>query len=112
MAKLVTSSASDHLLEVARDVARRAGAGIGTLYRHFSTREFLLEALLRESFDKVTAKAGALETSGLVDDALVSRLREMVALTHNHRGLIAAMTAAIADPAADAVLVPPGCIDV
>jgi AcrR family transcriptional regulator len=101
----------DHLLEVARevvaeqgaeaslrDVARRAGVGIGTLYRHFPTREALLEALLRESFDKVTANAGALETSGLADDALLSWLREMVALTHNHRGLIASMTAAMADP--------------
>jgi AcrR family transcriptional regulator len=101
----------DHLLEIARgvvaeqgteasmrDVARKAGVGIGTLYRHFPTREALLEALLRESFDKVTVKAVELETSGSADDALVLWLREMVALTHNHRGLIASMTAAIADP--------------
>jgi AcrR family transcriptional regulator len=100
----------DHLLDVARhvvaehgaeaslrDVARQAGVGIGTLYRHFPTRESLLEALLRESFDEVTAKASKLEASGLVDDALLSWLREMVALTHSHRGLIASMTAALAD---------------
>ncbi len=100
----------DHLLDVARDViaeqgaeaslrdvARKAGVGIGTLYRHFPTREALLEALLRESFDKVTLRAGELETSGSAGDALHGWLRDMVALTHNHRGLIAAMTAAIAD---------------
>ena len=29
-----------------RDIARRAGVGMGTLYRHFATREELLEALL------------------------------------------------------------------
>jgi AcrR family transcriptional regulator len=81
-----------------RDVARKAGVGIGTLYRHFPTREALLQALLRESFDRVTSTAEALEVSGPVDDALVSWLREMVALTHSHRGLIASMTAAIADP--------------
>ena len=81
-----------------RDVARKAGVGIGTLYRHFPTREALLQALLRESFDRVTTRAEALEASGPVDDALVSWLREMVALTHSHRGLIASMTAAIADP--------------
>jgi AcrR family transcriptional regulator len=80
-----------------RDVARKAGVGIGTLYRHFPTREALLEALLRESFDEVTARAQALETSGSADDALLTWLRDMVTLTHRHRGLIASMTAAIAD---------------
>ena len=100
----------DHLLEVARgvvgehgadaslrDVARKAGVGIGTLYRHFPTREALLAALLGDSFDSVTNKAVELEKSASSGDALASWLREMVALTHNHRGLIASMTAALAD---------------
>lgn len=102
----------EHLLEVGRavvaeqgaeasmrEVARRAEVGIGTLYRHFPSREALLEALLRESFDHLTAKAAALETAESSGAALVAWLREMVALTHRHRGVIAAMTAAIADPA-------------
>lgn len=102
----------DHLLEIGRevvaeqgaeaslrDVARRAGVGIGTLYRHFPTREALLEALLRESFDGVTARAAMLEASATAGDALTGWLRDMVALTHHHRGLIASMTAAIADEA-------------
>lgn len=101
----------DHLFEVGREViaeqgadasmrevARRAGVGIGTLYRHFPSREALLEALLRESFDQLTVKAGELATSELAGDALVTWLREMVALTHDHRGVIASMTAAIAAP--------------
>ena len=101
----------DHLLEVGRevvaeqgadasmrDVARRAGVGIGTLYRHFPTREALLEALLRNSFDQLTAKADGLETSDSPGDALVTWLRETVAIAHSHRGVIASMTAAIADP--------------
>jgi len=100
----------DHLLEIARgviaeqgaeaslrDVARKAGVGIGTLYRHFPTREALLEALLRKSFDGVTSRASELEQSCSADAALASWLREMVALTHNHRGLIAAMTTALTD---------------
>jgi AcrR family transcriptional regulator len=100
----------DHLLEVARqviaeqgteaslrDVARRAGVGIGTLYRHFPTRESLLEALLRDSFDRVSSKAEAFETSGPATDGLLAWLRDMVDLTHHHRGLIASMTMAIAD---------------
>ena len=101
----------DHLLEMGREVvaeqgaeasmrevARRAGVGIGTLYRHFPTREALLEALLRESFDALTAKAAQFEASASSGNALVSWLGEMVALTHSHRGVIAAMTAAIAEP--------------
>ena len=81
-----------------REVARRAGVGIGTLYRHFPSREALLEALLRESFDRLTAKAGELEISDSTGNALVLWLREMVALTHRHRGVISAMTEAIATP--------------
>lgn len=101
----------DHLLEVGRavvaeqgaeasmrEVARRAGVGIGTLYRHFPSREALLEALLRESFDQLTAQARAVETAASKGGALVAWLREMVALTHSHRGVIASMTAAIAQP--------------
>lgn len=100
----------DHLLEVARrvvaeqgadaslrDVSRRAGVGIGTLYRHFPTREALLEALLRESFDHVTVNAAEYEKSEAADKALMSWLREMVALTYNHRGVLASMATAIED---------------
>jgi AcrR family transcriptional regulator len=36
------------------DVARRAKVGVGTVYRHFPTKETLLEALAREQFDTLT----------------------------------------------------------
>ena len=101
----------DHLLDVARgvfgeqgaeasmrDVARTAGVGIGTLYRHFPTREALLEALLRGSFDRITNDAVELEAAAAPGDALVAWLRSMVALAHGQRGVIASMTAAIDDP--------------
>lgn len=102
----------DHLLDVARvviteqgasaslrDVARRAGVGIGTLYRHFPTRENLLSALLGDSFDRVTASAAEFEATLSADHALIAWFRGMVALTYDHRGLIASMTAAIEDEA-------------
>lgn len=100
----------DHLLAVARDlltgggadaslrdIARKAGVGDGTLYRHFPTREALLEALLRTNFDALRQRASELETWDDAAGALVMWLREAVAMTHNYSGVIAPMVAAIAD---------------
>ncbi|MGW0433692.1 TetR/AcrR family transcriptional regulator [Micromonospora sp. NPDC003197] len=92
---VVTEEGADASL---RDIARRAGVGLGTLYRHFPTREALLEALLRANFDELAAKAAELETSGSAGDSLVSWLRDFVASAENYRGVIASMVAAISDP--------------
>ena len=80
-----------------RDVARRADVGLGTLYRHFPSREALLEALLRANVDELTADAADRETSRSPEDALVSWLRDCVALTHRYRGVAALLTAAMED---------------
>lgn len=81
-----------------RDIARKAEVGLATLYRHFSTREALLEALLRVSLDELTQKAGELEASRSPDEALVSWLREGVAFVQSYSGVVDLMAAAIADP--------------
>ena len=39
------------------DVARRAGVGVGTVYRHYPTKEALLVELVREKFRRFTAEA-------------------------------------------------------
>jgi AcrR family transcriptional regulator len=39
------------------DVAKRAGVGIGTLYRHFPTRDDLILGAYRHDIDKLTADA-------------------------------------------------------
>ncbi|MFG2789526.1 TetR/AcrR family transcriptional regulator [Streptomyces sp. NPDC048419] len=102
----------DHLLDVSgtaiaeqgvdvslRDIARRADVGLATLLRHFPTREALLDALLRTSFDELTARADELaaSTSASPEDALVSWLRECVAWTTEYRGVTVLMAAAIED---------------
>ncbi len=47
------------------DVARRAGVGVGTVYRHFPTKEALLVELLREKFRLFASRArDALEEDG------------------------------------------------
>ena len=39
------------------DVARRAGVGVGTVYRHFPTKEALVEALVLARFESIAAEA-------------------------------------------------------
>ena len=38
------------------DVARRAGVGVGTLYRHFPTKEALVEALIADRMAQIAAE--------------------------------------------------------
>ncbi|MFI5953853.1 TetR/AcrR family transcriptional regulator [Cryptosporangium sp. NPDC051539] len=40
-----------------RAIAREAGVGIGTLYRHFPTREALVDAVYRDQVERLTAGA-------------------------------------------------------
>jgi AcrR family transcriptional regulator len=42
------------------EIARRAGVGIGTLYRHFPTRQALLEAVYRDQVETLAARSTAL----------------------------------------------------
>jgi AcrR family transcriptional regulator len=81
-----------------RDIARRAGVGLATLFRHFPTREALFEALLRTNLDALTEKAAELETSKPPDEALVSWFREGVAFVQSYRGVVDLMAAAHVDP--------------
>lgn len=92
--EVVTEQGADASL---RDVARRADVGLGTLYRHFPTREALIEALLRTDVDGLTARAADLEMSSTPEDALLTWLRGCVALNHEYRGVSALFTAALAD---------------
>lgn len=47
------------------DIARRAGVGVGTVYRHFPTKEALVEALAAEHFERLADIAeAALEEAG------------------------------------------------
>src|SRR5436190_23045316 len=39
------------------DVARRAMVGVGTVYRHFPTKEALLEALAVDAFERIVVVA-------------------------------------------------------
>jgi AcrR family transcriptional regulator len=45
------------------EIARRAGVGIGTVFRHFPTKQDLLEATVVRHFDELTSRARALSSS-------------------------------------------------
>jgi AcrR family transcriptional regulator len=80
-----------------RDIARKAGVGPATLFRHFPTRDALLDTLLRSSLEELTQKAGALESAPSADDALVAWLREAVAFVRTYRDVVTFMATALSD---------------
>jgi AcrR family transcriptional regulator len=69
------------------DIARRAGVGIGTLYRHFPTREDLVEALIRNHSQRLIAHAGELLAADDPSDALRTWFRELLHYSATYRGL-------------------------
>src|SRR6266576_6052373 len=59
-------------------VARTAGVGIGTLYRHFPTREALYEAVYRREVEQLADLAEELKNAPKPVDALRRWLRSTV----------------------------------
>lgn len=59
------------------EIARRAGVGIGTVFRHFPTKRELVEATLIAHFENLTARAQGLVASGAPGTALTTLLHEM-----------------------------------
>lgn len=79
------------------DVARRAGVGIGTLYRHFPNRNALLSAVFEEAVNDLLARSRELLTDPNPCAALVTWLREMVAQAGEYRGLARALMSVSSD---------------
>src|ERR1700749_4443725 len=59
-------------------VAKRAGVGIGTLYRHFPTREDLFEAVYRREVEQLSELAEELKGEASPTEALRHWLRSTV----------------------------------
>jgi len=72
-------------------VARRAGVGIGTLYRHFPTREALFEAVYRREVQQLGELAEALKNEAAPVDALRRWLRSNVEFVATKKGMLAAL---------------------
>src|SRR5215468_711962 len=89
-AALIERGADDVSLE---EIARRAGVGIGTLYRHFPTRQALLEAVYRDQVELLSARADELLQAESPGDALADWLRALVKFSSTKHSLISALLA-------------------
>src|ERR1700682_5257381 len=92
-AKIVFSAGGTHVSLEA--VAKRAGVGIGTLYRHFPTRESLFEAVYRREVQQLGELAEQLKTEAAPVDALRRWLRSNVEFVATKKGMSAALALAV-----------------
>ena len=73
------------------DIAKRAGVGPGTLYRHFPTREALQEAAYRDAVAELAERGRALADELPPGPALESWIAALVAHIRNHTALAGAL---------------------
>jgi AcrR family transcriptional regulator len=99
----------DRIVEVARgvfrergydasldDIAKKAGVGPGTLYRHFPTRDALLDAVMQAWVDGVTETTDkALTYEGPAREFLLAWFEAYVGLITVHKGGPAKITGAM-----------------
>jgi AcrR family transcriptional regulator len=102
----------DRILEVAKDawfkqgtdaslneVARRAAVGPGTLYRHFPTREDLLNAVMKDWMERIQEDADrAVASSQPSREVLLTWFENLVAHICQHAGAAGRLIAAMDDP--------------
>ena len=77
------------------DIARRAGVGIGTLYRHFPTRVDLQAAVYRSQVETVCARGGELSESPAPGEAFADWLRGLTGFLATKRGLSHALISSL-----------------
>ena len=99
----------DRLLEIAvrafssggpdvtlESIAREAGVGIGTLYRHFPTREALIEAAYRNELARLCISTAELLQTGPADVALRAWMDRFIDYLATKHGMADALRAVIA----------------
>ncbi|TFV88751.1 TetR/AcrR family transcriptional regulator [Blastococcus sp. CT_GayMR16] len=77
-------------------IARDAGVGIGTLYRHFPTREALIEAAYRNELTRLCAAAPELQRTLPADEATRAWMDRFVDYMTTKRGMADALRTVIA----------------
>jgi AcrR family transcriptional regulator len=77
-------------------IAKEAGVGIGTLYRHFPTREALVDAAYRNELDRLCDSVDDLLAAMPADQALRAWMDRFVDYMSTKRGMGGALRALIA----------------
>ncbi|MEA2346497.1 MAG: hypothetical protein QOG62_284 [Thermoleophilaceae bacterium] len=90
---LFASGGTDVSLEA---VAEQAGVGIGTLYRHFPTREALVEAAYRSEVESLCGAAADLLGSNPPSVALERWMSRFVGYSAAKRGMVDALQSVVA----------------
>jgi AcrR family transcriptional regulator len=75
------------------EIARRAGVGIGTLYRHFPGRTALLEAVYTDQVAALCQRAGELLATEPAGAALAAWVRELAEFSATKQNLTSALAA-------------------
>jgi len=76
------------------EIARRAGVGPGTLYRHFPTKEALFEAVVHDRLRRLADEGAALRNSGDPGAAFFGFIGRLAAETAPKRDLFEALASA------------------
>ncbi|MEV0573934.1 MULTISPECIES: TetR/AcrR family transcriptional regulator [unclassified Streptomyces] len=79
------------------DVARRAGVGIGTLYRHFPTRHALMSAVFQEAVASLIARSRELADAEQPCTGLVEWLGALITHAGEYHGLAQALMSTCRD---------------
>jgi AcrR family transcriptional regulator len=82
------------------EIARRAGVGAGTVYRHFPTKDDLYRAVVEDRISSIIEGGRALVGAGDPGGALFAFLRSMVLQWGTDQGLMQALTGVGIDIAA------------
>jgi AcrR family transcriptional regulator len=70
------------------EIARRAGVGAGTVYRHFPAKEDLVEAVIADQLQRIVDGGHALLEADKPGEALFTFLRAAVEWSATNRGLV------------------------
>jgi AcrR family transcriptional regulator len=73
------------------EVAARAGVAIGTVFRHFPTKDDLLRAILKDLLQRLTDEVAALHADGDPATALFTFFADLVARAAANRSVVEAL---------------------
>ncbi|MCZ7437599.1 helix-turn-helix domain containing protein [Micromonospora sp. WMMC241] len=83
------------------EIARRAGVGVGTVYRHFATKEALYAAIISARVELLLQAAARLRTAATPKTAFFDFFTQIVADAAGRKSLTDALRGAGVDPKAE-----------